>query len=276
VTTFHDLRYPYLFPKAGRLRNWIVMRLARASDGVIVTNHEDQVQLGDIAHVSLIPIGSNILTRLPDDFDPPYWREKAGANRSDFLLGYFGLINRSKGLENLLRSVAGLQSSGIPTRLVIIGGGKGASDPTNAAFMGEINQQITELNIDLFVKQSGYVDEASVGAYLSACDLVALPFTDGASYRRGSLMAAIHYGCAVITTTPHVPIAAFRDGENMLLVKAEDTPALEKGIRQLYESHELQEKLKRGAAELAHVFEWSGIANTTANFFRQVIENTRL
>jgi glycosyltransferase involved in cell wall biosynthesis len=33
VTTFHDLLFPYLFPKAGRLRDWIVMRLARASAG---------------------------------------------------------------------------------------------------------------------------------------------------------------------------------------------------------------------------------------------------
>ena len=28
VTTFHDLLFPYLFPKAGPLRDWIVMRLA--------------------------------------------------------------------------------------------------------------------------------------------------------------------------------------------------------------------------------------------------------
>ncbi|MBK8025677.1 MAG: glycosyltransferase [Chloroflexi bacterium] len=31
VTTFHDLRFPYLFPKAGPLRTWIVHRLARRS-----------------------------------------------------------------------------------------------------------------------------------------------------------------------------------------------------------------------------------------------------
>src|SRR5687768_10025944 len=41
VTTFHDLRHPYLFPKAGKLRDWAVMHLARTSDGCIVTNHED-------------------------------------------------------------------------------------------------------------------------------------------------------------------------------------------------------------------------------------------
>lgn len=273
VTTFHDLRYPYLFPKAGRLRDWIVMRLARASAGVIVTNHEDQMQLREVGNIRLIPIGSNILTTLPSSYDAQYWREKAGAQGGDFLLGYFGLLNRSKGLENLLRSMAGLRSTGVPARLVMIGGGSGASDPTNTAFMDELYRQIDELNLSPFVQETGYVDDEAVGAYLSACDVVVLPFTDGASYRRGSLMAAIHYGCAICTTTPRVSIPAFRDGENMLLVKAEDIPTLETGIRQLYESRELRERLKKGALELAHKFEWSGIAQATANFFRQVIED---
>ena len=46
ITTFHDLRHPYLFPKAGPLRDWIVMHLAESSDGVITTNDEDAAQLG--------------------------------------------------------------------------------------------------------------------------------------------------------------------------------------------------------------------------------------
>jgi glycosyltransferase involved in cell wall biosynthesis len=273
VTTFHDLRYPYLFPKAGQLRNWIVIRLAHVSGGVIVTNHEDQMQLQHIKNTTIIPIGSNILTKLPDNFDAQYWREKAGAKSGDFLLGYFGLFNRSKGLDHLLRSAAGLRDADIPVRLVMIGGGAGMSDPTNAAYIDEMNQQIVALGLKNIVQQTGYVDDEAVGAYLSACDAVALPFTDGASYRRGSLMAAIHYGCPIITTTPQVPVAAFRDRDNLLMVKADDTPALQVGIQQLYEAPDLREKLKRGAAQLAYEFEWSGIAEATANFFRQTIED---
>jgi len=41
VTTFHDLRHPYLFPKAGCLRDRIVMHLAQKSAVAIFTNHED-------------------------------------------------------------------------------------------------------------------------------------------------------------------------------------------------------------------------------------------
>ena len=45
VMTFHDLRVPYLFPKAGALRWQAIMLLARSSAGVIVTNPEDRLTL---------------------------------------------------------------------------------------------------------------------------------------------------------------------------------------------------------------------------------------
>jgi glycosyltransferase involved in cell wall biosynthesis len=46
VVTFHDLRVPYLFPKAGPLRWRSILALARYSDAVIVTNVGDEQILG--------------------------------------------------------------------------------------------------------------------------------------------------------------------------------------------------------------------------------------
>ncbi|MBI1877530.1 MAG: glycosyltransferase [Chloroflexi bacterium] len=45
VTTFHDLRVPYIFPKAGSFRWKSMLALARYSDAVICTNREDLTQL---------------------------------------------------------------------------------------------------------------------------------------------------------------------------------------------------------------------------------------
>jgi glycosyltransferase involved in cell wall biosynthesis len=45
VVTFHDLRVPYIFPKAGRLRWLSILTLARYCDAVIVTNVEDEQRL---------------------------------------------------------------------------------------------------------------------------------------------------------------------------------------------------------------------------------------
>jgi hypothetical protein len=38
VTTFHDLKLPYLFPKAGAVRRWVTSALISGSDATIVTN----------------------------------------------------------------------------------------------------------------------------------------------------------------------------------------------------------------------------------------------
>ncbi len=266
VTTFHDLRYPYLFPKAGTLRDWIVMRLARASAGVIATNHEDAAQLSDLC-MALIPIGSNIRANDTDPAD----RQRIGASAADFLIANFGLINRSKGIDTLIESLAWLRADGIPARLVLIGGVAGSSDPTNAAFIEEIDRLIERYDLTHFVHKTGYLDDAGVSGWLRAADAVALPFNDGASFRRGSLMAAIQHGCAIATTQPRVEIPAFADGENLLLIPPSDPAALADALRRLYESPETRAHLQRGAADLAHQFDWTEIARATVAFYEHAL-----
>jgi glycosyltransferase involved in cell wall biosynthesis len=269
VTTFHDLRFPYLFPKAGKLRDWIVMHLARCSAGVIVTNHEDLLRIGHLKHWALIPIGSNILTPLPPDFDRQQWREKAAAAPSDFLLAHFGFINRSKGVDVLVQSLAELRDAQVPVRLLMIGGRTGTSDPTNVAYADEIDSLIAEYALTLHIHWTDFVDDSAVSAYLAASDAVALPYWEGASYRRGSLMAAIHHGCAIITTMPQVPIPTFVDEENMLLVRPGES--LADAIRRLIAQPELREQLRKGALELSRHFDWSQIARDCVSFFQKVI-----
>ena len=268
ITTFHDLRYPYLFPKAGRLRDWIVARLAKASTGVIVTNHVDGQCLTHPRGL-LIPIGSNIPRR--ENVNKQAYRAQAGALPDDFLIVFFGLINRSKGLDTLLESLARLRDEGVPAHLAMVGGGAGSSDPTNVEIMREIDAQIQRLYLASLIHKTGYVDDATVSGYLRAADVVALPFADGASYRRGSLMAALEHGCATVTTTPQVEISAFRDGANLYLVPPSDAAALANALRHLYASPDDRARLRGGALELGKRFNWAEIARSTVEWYRNVI-----
>ena len=275
VTTFHDLRFPYLFPKAGPLRDWIVMHLARRSDGAIVTNHEDEQRVQHLPHHRLIPIGSNILHTLSDADEAQQWRKRAGIDSDDFLLAYFGLINRSKGLETLLESLSKLRNENIPARLLIVGGIAGSSDPTNAAYVQEIEQHITDHNLADCVQRTGFLEDAEVASALRASDVVVLPYTDGASFRRGSLMAAIHYGCAIVTTIPRVHVPEFVHGENMLLVPPQNDDALTETLRQVYNAPERWQHLRQNAATLANQFDWQPITSDYLDFFETVIGSQR-
>ncbi|MFN8531684.1 MAG: glycosyltransferase family 4 protein [Anaerolineae bacterium] len=273
VTTFHDLRFPYLFPKAGALRPAIVRLLARTSAGVIVTNHEDDQQLSALPHRALIPIGSNIEADVPAGFDPQAVRARAGIAANAFLIGYFGFINRSKGLETLLEGAARLIQRGIPVRVVLIGGTAGSSDPTNAAYMSEIDTLIERLSLGEVVLRTGFLNDVEVAEWLRTIDAAALPFRDGASFRRGSLMAAIQYGCAIVTTQPSVPIPEFTDSEMppMLFHQPDAIDEFADRCQQLYESPALREALGKAAVGLKSRFEWSTIARAAADFFARTV-----
>jgi glycosyltransferase involved in cell wall biosynthesis len=274
VTTFHDLLPPYLFPKAGGLRDWIVMRLARSSAGVIATNHEDMQRLEHLPFAKIIPIGSNILTPTPSNFNRAEWRHKSGADGKDFLLAYFGFINRSKGVDILLTAVARLRESGCQIKLVMIGGRIGSSDPTNTLYANEIDSLITKLNLQNAIHWAGFVEASQVSNYLEACDVVVLPYRDGASYRRGSLMAAIQHGCAIVTTEPSVNIPVFSNGENMALVPRDDHMEVAGAVQQLINAPVAIQRLRDGAKSLRTLFDWGTIAKNYVSFFEVVVRKT--
>lgn len=269
VTTFHDLRFPYLFPKAGPLRDWIVTHLARTSAGRIVTNHEDHERLAHLPLTARIPIGSNILGHNAAGSDSTSWRAQIGAQPDDFLLAYFGFINHSKGLDVLIDALHRVRQHSVPTRLVIIGGRTGTSDPTNIAYAAQIDDQIERLNLSTRVTFTGYVDETVVAAYLQAADLVVLPFRDGASFRRGTLMAAIQHGCPIVTTMPRVQIPEFEDV--FITVPAGDSAALATVLCDLYTEPMRREQLREATHRLRDLFSWSHIATQTEQFFAQVL-----
>lgn len=274
--TFHDLRVPYLFPKAGSLRDRITHYLARSCDGVIATNDEDYSQLSALRLkvLRLIPIGSNISTVPPVGFSRGAWRAKLGVGDNETLLCYFGFLNRSKGGETLIRALALVPN----VKLLMIGGQVGASDPTNAVYLMRVKSLIAELGLAERVLWTDHIPQEVVTANLLASDICVMPYSDGASFRRGTLMAALAHGCAIITTTPayQSPDASralpqLNDGENCLLVAPSDPPALAAAIQRAMISPQLCAQIGEGARELARLFTWDTIAQQYSSLYRQIL-----
>ncbi|MBK6709565.1 MAG: glycosyltransferase [Chloroflexi bacterium] len=98
AVTFHDLRVPYLFPKAGRLRQTAVTTMAKYAHGAIVTNLADYEALTAVVPtpVRQIPIGSNIATYTPNHIELEEVRDQLGLRAGDCLLGYFGFPEREQ------------------------------------------------------------------------------------------------------------------------------------------------------------------------------------
>ena len=273
VTTFHDLKLPYLFPKAGPVRRWVTSALIRGSDATIVTNVEDRLGAEAYAPRSLylFPIGSNIDPQAPPGYDREKWRQRWGVCPEEPLLCYFGFLNESKGGETLFRALARLVASGERVKLLMIGGRVGSSDPTNVAYLQKMEALIDGLGIPDHVSWTDYVDAPEVSASFWSSDICVLPYRDGASFRRGTLMAALAHGVPIVSTYPRVEVAEIVENENMGLVPPDDDEALAHKISQVAASPQLRERLAKGAAGLSNLFCWEGIAENTMKVYEEVL-----
>lgn len=282
AVTFHDLRVPYLFPKAGRLRQTAVNFLARSADGVIATNLADYEALRNIfqrrgattgraeaqrkGSIAQIAIGSNITVHPTNHIEIAEIRQSLGLGSDDVLLGYFGFLNESKGADTLIEALSQLDGR---FHLVFIGGQTGASDSSNnQAFLDGLRAQIEALGVSARAHWTGFLSDARVSAHLQAADMLVMPYRDGASLRRGTLMAALAHGRPLITTTPAAPTPQLISGENCCLVPVGNVRALGTAVQALTNDADLRETLGQGAARLSEQFSWGKIAAETAAFYQ--------
>lgn len=278
VVTFHDLRAPYIFPRAGPVREWANRLLARTADAAIATNDEDYAVLHawGVKRVRLIPIGSNIPDCPPHNYNREAWRASHGIHANATLLAYFGFLNSTKGLDTLLHALANLRERG-DFRLLMVGGGLGSSDPTNRATATELDTLARRLGVQDALIWTGYLAPEEVSAALHAANIAVLPFADGASFRRGSMLAVLQHGLPLITTTPRILKSEAEsqnqqlvDGHNVLLFEASDPKALIEAIGRLSRDQALRARLSGGALELAKSYSWERIAQLHSKLYREL------
>jgi glycosyltransferase involved in cell wall biosynthesis len=275
VVTFHDLKEPYLFPKAGPLRRLANTALARAADAVVVTNADDLAR-AEGTNVWEIPIGSNF-DRVPlapggrDDL-----RGRLGLGRDDFAIGHFGFLNEWKGVDTLVEAFGRILATRDDARLVFVGGSRREGAAASFGFEGELRRKLAAEPFRGNVVWTGFGDTEEVSGFLQALDVIALPFVAGASYRHGTLAAAITHGLPIVTTTPRAPshpssIPPLVDGENARLVPPTDAEALADALIGLRDRPEERRRIAAGAAALAPRFEWSSIAAESRGMYETLL-----
>ncbi len=306
VTTFHDLRVPYLFPKAGPLRQLMVRLLANRSDAVIAVAAEDVPLLwrwhtrgprfafrnrpaapASLAHIA---VGNNLDASPPAGFDRDLWRARIGAAPDTLVVGHIGFVNRSKGVDILIRALARLLSQGLDVRVLMIGEQVGSSDTENVRYLAEVTALIERLRLQPYVHWTGFQQSESLAAWLRCADVAALPFLDGASQRRTSLLGCLAHGLPTITVAPPQPVVSgqcpeagtghaplttdhwpLAHEEAIWYVPAANALALAEAIAALRRDPGRRARLSAGARAYARCLSWPEIARRTRAHYEQAL-----
>ena len=133
----------------------------------------------------LAPSSSNIQVVSVSADHAREWRQSIGLPVSARVLAFFGTLGASKLFDWVMTSWLEAFSQERPVALVVIGDRPKVHVP---AFLSA------------FFKPLGFLPAGAVSEALQAIDVLTLPFFDGVSERRGSFMAGLDHGCAIVTT----------------------------------------------------------------------------
>lgn len=98
-----------------------------------------------------------------------------------------------------------------------------------------------------------------------------LPFSDGASLRRGSLHAAWAFGLPVLTTPPDAFEPDIQDGKNCVLVHDDSPEAWRAAVRVVLDDSALEAALRRGARRTAEGFGWPRLARLHLDLYEELL-----
>lgn len=167
---------------------------------------------GGDAKCFLAPSPSNVpVLTLPDDHRVA-WRGGKRLPGAGPVFAYFGTVGAAKQFDWVLRAWRAARRAATETSLVVIGAGpEPAMDTAERAHYRAL----------------GYLAADEVSRALQAVDVLVLPFVDGASERRGSLMAGLAHGCCVLSTTGHSTGPTLRRARFLRATPAGDPAAFE-------------------------------------------------
>ena len=215
------------------------VRLARRSDVVVANDRRTAERCGDCAGRPADHILWSANTIRPPE-------PGARIDRRPGAITTFGFINRLKQLD-VVHAGLGLLRDGRPDlSWKIIGPFEPRAVDHHAGLARRLG--------DDWVTFTGGLPEAGVRSSLAESRLMILPYSDGASTRRGTLQVAWAFGMPVITTPPPSAEPMIEDGRNCLLVRDASPRAWADAIARVLDDPALEARLREGSLATARAF----------------------
>ena len=198
---------------------------------------------------SVLPIGSTIPAA-------PHPVDTSGAAT----VVYFGLLTPEKGLDDVL-ALAERAQERPGTRVLIVG----RAEPRHPDLPGQLQKRSRSLPVDWAVD----LDAEQVASRLASAAVGYLPFPDGASERRSSLLALLVNGVATVTTP-----GPFVDAELAEAVElVEGTDAAWAATAHLLDDGEARDALAGRALRYGRARNWEDIARRHLELYDRLLSS---
>ena len=186
---------------------------------------------------------------------------------SSFIILYFGFFYKGKGIPTLFKAIKILKENNQDFVLVMVG----EIRSINEDYVNYLKRLQKELDIQDKILWTGGLKEQDVSLFIKSSDIVVLPFDEGISLRRGSLIACIVHGKCIISTFHKFTPSLFKDGINIVLIPPKDHYTLVSKIEYLLKNQDKIEFIENNVRELSGMFTWRKIASLYEKVFKRLL-----
>ncbi len=267
VTTLHTI-----LPNFGSAARPVLEDLAYRSGAIIVMTSTalELLKNYDIEpeKITVIPHGC------PDvPFVPSEKRKPSLGLKDRIVLSTFGLVNRGKGIQYVIRALSSLVETEPRILYLIIG----ETHPEVRKIEGEryrkrLMRLVDELELGKHVRfHNRFLSKRELIGYLQATDIYVTPYVDRNQISSGTLTYALGTGKAVISTPYLHAEEALANGRG-LTCKFRNPDSIGECVNRLLEDPELRSGLERKAYAYSRNFTWPRVAEQHAKLFNRLIE----
>jgi glycosyltransferase involved in cell wall biosynthesis len=277
LTLLKDLRWPLVVtchtvtknPRPAHKEVFIEIA-ARARKMVVMSQRAvqfmEEIYGIDKSKIVVVPHGIHDIPFI----DPSYYKDKFGVEGRRVLLT-FGLLNRNKGIEDVLRALPEVVEKHPKVTYVILG----ATHPAMIRLEGEsyrleLQRLVRNLGIeDNVLFHPRFVKTDELLEYLGATDILVTPYHYLDQITSGALSYAMGCGKAVISTPFWHAEELLADGRGRLF-PTRDSKALAKEIISLLDDEVTLSTLRKQAYLYCRPMVWPKVARTYLDIFDEV------